>query len=155
MFEAPPGRQRTARLCVAKDAHPELPTCEQHPGSLVRRYRAQGPNGPGLHPQCVPANDEPSHLLVWSVPVVAETHEQDLHVLSPSEQEVLEDAAHGLTVDETASSRSKGAETVKTQRRSILLKLGARNMAHAVALSHAQRDEHDRRASARNARADG
>ena len=31
---------------------------------------------------------------------------------------------------------AKGPETVKTQRRSILLKLGARNMAQAVGMTH-------------------
>jgi DNA-binding NarL/FixJ family response regulator len=53
--------------------------------------------------------------------------------LSPSELEVLQDAANGLTVPESASRRIKSPETVKSQRRSILMKLGARNMAHAVA----------------------
>jgi DNA-binding NarL/FixJ family response regulator len=54
--------------------------------------------------------------------------------LSPSEAAVLEDAANGLTVTETAARRSKGRETVKTQRQAILLKLGARNIAQAVAM---------------------
>ena len=60
--------------------------------------------------------------------------------LTASEREVLADAARGLTVDESARVRGKGGETVKTQRASILLKLGARNMAHAVSLLVADRD---------------
>jgi DNA-binding CsgD family transcriptional regulator len=48
---------------------------------------------------------------------------------------VLDDAANGMTVFESAIAREKSPETVKTQRRSLLLKLGARNMAHAVAIT--------------------
>jgi DNA-binding NarL/FixJ family response regulator len=59
--------------------------------------------------------------------------------LTASEREVLTDAAHGLTVDESARVRGRGSETVKTQRASILLKLGARNIVHAVSLLIADR----------------
>jgi DNA-binding CsgD family transcriptional regulator len=55
--------------------------------------------------------------------------------LSAAERRVLDDAAEGLTARETALRRAKSLETVKSQRRSILLKLGARNMAHAVTLT--------------------
>jgi LuxR family maltose regulon positive regulatory protein len=55
--------------------------------------------------------------------------------LSPSELGVLEDAAFGLTVQESAMRRVKSPETVKSQRKSMLAKLGARNMAHAVAIA--------------------
>jgi DNA-binding NarL/FixJ family response regulator len=48
---------------------------------------------------------------------------------------VLDDAANGLTVKQSAVSRCKGSETIKSQRRSVLLKLGARNMAQAVAMT--------------------
>jgi DNA-binding CsgD family transcriptional regulator len=61
----------------------------------------------------------------------------DARTLSQSENDVLDDAAEGLTVLESARARFKGTETVKTQRRSILLKLGARNMTHAVAMVNA------------------
>jgi DNA-binding CsgD family transcriptional regulator len=112
----------------------ELPCCSAHPGSFVRRYRSHGPNGPGVYPQCVPRSGEQPHLLSWDepgVPVIG----TDTHGLTPSEREVLEDAALGLSVVETARKRFKGTETVKTQRRSILLKLGAHNMAHAVGMT--------------------
>jgi DNA-binding CsgD family transcriptional regulator len=115
-----------------------LPSCHEHPGSFVRRYRSHGPDGPGVYPQCVPRNGDRPHLLSWKesaapsiLPALAE--------LSLSEMEVFEDAAAGLSVVASARRRSKGAETVKTQRRSILLKLGARNMAHAVALAISSR----------------
>jgi DNA-binding CsgD family transcriptional regulator len=110
-----------------------LPTCSSHPGSMVRRYRARGPKGPGVYPQCVPDGAGP-HLLSW--PEVSSNTTQSAYAsgLTPSELEVLEDAARGLSVIETGASRTKSPETVKTQRRSILLKLGARNIAHAVAM---------------------
>jgi hypothetical protein len=104
-----------------------VPTCATHPGSTVRRYRATGPNGPGVYPQCVPGNGEAAHLLDWEEverPLPSEVHRDRL---STSEACILTDAANGLTVKESASLRRKGSETVKSQRRSVLLKLGARN----------------------------
>ena len=112
-----------------------VPTCATHPGSTVRSYRANGPNGPGVYPQCVPKRGEPAHLLEWEH--VEHPLPTDVHAsrLSESEAGILMDAANGLTVKESASLRHKGSETVKSQRRSVLLKLGARNMAHAVAMA--------------------
>jgi DNA-binding CsgD family transcriptional regulator len=126
-----------------------MPACADHPGSLVRRYRSHGPNGPGVYPQCVPADGGAAHLLAWPdhASGTDEPTGSDSHALSPSEREVLEDAALGLTVNETARKRMKGEETVKTQRRSILLKLGARNMAHAVATVMRERSFESRRAA--------
>jgi DNA-binding CsgD family transcriptional regulator len=111
-----------------------LPTCPAHPGSLIRRYRTHGPNGPGVYPQCVPAGDGTAHLLAWPDVQRAAPSRADTGALSPSEHNVLEDASNGMTVNETAQNRSKSPETVKSQRRSILLKLGARNMAQAVGM---------------------
>ena len=111
-----------------------LPTCPSHPGSLIRRYRTHGPNGPGVYPQCVPSGDGAAHLLSWpDAPRIAAARADNV-ALSPSEYRVLEDASNGMTVNETAANRSKSPETVKSQRRSILLKLGARNMAQAVGM---------------------
>jgi DNA-binding CsgD family transcriptional regulator len=110
------------------------PVCSVHPGSLVRRYRTHGPNGPGVYPQCVPADGGQPHLLPWGDAERATAARSDTAGLSLSERGVLRDAANGMTVIETAASRSKSPETVKTQRRSILLKLGARNMAQAVGM---------------------
>jgi DNA-binding NarL/FixJ family response regulator len=123
-----------------------LPVCDEHPDSLVRRYRGVGPGGPGVYPQCVPSHGAP-HLLAW--PEAAPVREPlvEVHALSPSERVVLDDAGLGLTVGETARKRQKGVETVKSQRRSILLKLGARNMAHAVAMVLLE-EEHDQRHAA-------
>jgi DNA-binding CsgD family transcriptional regulator len=111
-----------------------LPTCLAHPGSLIRRYRTHGPNGPGVYPQCLPAGDGAPHLLAWPQTEHAAAAKADTAALSPSEHRVLEDASHGMTVNETATNRAKSPETVKSQRRSILLKLGARNMAQAVGM---------------------
>jgi DNA-binding CsgD family transcriptional regulator len=138
--------QHSTPMSVQNDA---VPACADHPGSLVRRYRTHGPNGPGVYPQCVPSDGGASHLLAWP-DQAAETDESsgsDHHMLSPSEREVLEDAALGLTVIETARKRMKGEETVKTQRRSILLKLGARNMPHAVATAMREHAFESRRAA--------
>jgi DNA-binding NarL/FixJ family response regulator len=124
-----------ARASAAPPDERALPTCPEHPGSLVRRYRSHGPNGPAVYPQCVNAQGR-SHLLGW--PELALPERTLLPVSTPvtaSEHEVLIDAAEGLTVVESASRRCKGAETVKTQRKQVMLKLGARNMTHAVALA--------------------
>jgi DNA-binding CsgD family transcriptional regulator len=118
-----------------------LPTCPIHLGSTVRRYRTTGPAGPGVYPQCVPGHGGLAHLLEWHV---AESHEavsEDPRLLTGCELDVLSDAAAGLTTFETARKRSKGVETVKTQRRSILLKLGAINMTHAVGITNDLRHE--------------
>ena len=62
-------------------------------------------------------------------------HDDAFTTLSPSELDVLRAAAHGLTTSESARRLGKGTETVKSQRRQIILKLGARNIANAVALA--------------------
>jgi DNA-binding NarL/FixJ family response regulator len=59
-------------------------------------------------------------------------------VLTPSEREVLGDAADGFTVRESARRRQKSTETVKTQRKRIMLKLGARNITQAVGIAISQ-----------------
>jgi DNA-binding NarL/FixJ family response regulator len=55
--------------------------------------------------------------------------------LTTAELSVLQAAAQGLTVPETALQLHKGAETVKSQRNRIILKIGARNMTHAVCIA--------------------
>jgi DNA-binding NarL/FixJ family response regulator len=129
---------RTLRL-LATHAGPArtMPACSLHPDSFVRRYRTQGPFGPGVYPQCVPDNTDAPHLLGWLDEPVAAGPRGDLKALTAAEMDILTDAANGLTRAESAARRFKGCETVKTQRRSILLKLGARNMAQAVGMTHA------------------
>jgi DNA-binding CsgD family transcriptional regulator len=111
-----------------------LPSCPMHPGSPVRSYRSHGPRGAGLYPQCVPRGVERPHLLMWprDQPTAWEGQRS---APSPSELEVLRDAAAGLTTSECAFKRIKGAQTVKTQRKSILLKLDARDIAQAVGIA--------------------
>lgn len=58
-------------------------------------------------------------------------------VLSRNEARVLAFSAAGFNRDESARLLRVGAETVKTQRQSVLRKLRARNTAHAVALAFA------------------
>jgi DNA-binding CsgD family transcriptional regulator len=115
-----------------------FPACSTHPGSLVRPYRGLGPDGPGVYPQCVPGAGHQPHLLAW-VKAADARRAVSQSALSPSEIDVLRDAAHGLTVSESAASRGKSSETVKSQRKQVLIKLGARNMTHAVALATVRR----------------
>jgi DNA-binding NarL/FixJ family response regulator len=86
----------------------------------------------------VPKGAEPPHLLGWALPQDPPARAV-LPRLSPSERAVLEDAANGLTVLESATSRLKSPETVKSQRRTLMVKLGARNMTHAVAIATQER----------------
>jgi DNA-binding CsgD family transcriptional regulator len=121
------------------------PHCKAHPDSHVRRFRANGPNGPGVYPQCVPNDGSAPHLLSWSeeretTPTgnleISVSHDLAASsVLSPSELLVLCAAANGLTSIESGKRLSKGVETVKTQRHQIMLKLGARNITQAVCLA--------------------
>ncbi|HEY1479593.1 MAG TPA: helix-turn-helix domain-containing protein [Gaiellales bacterium] len=124
------------------------PFCPTHPDGRVRRYRTIGAGGPGVYPQCVPADGSAPHLLDWErhrAPVTtAETGPFEIVLderagatsgLSRSELSVLCAAANGLTSLETGRLLGKGAETVKTQRHQILLKLGARNITQAVCIA--------------------
>jgi DNA-binding CsgD family transcriptional regulator len=125
------------------------PTCSLHPDAPFRRYRTHGPNGTAVYPQCVPGGGEQPHLLSWSESRSVPAQRADdrrvspphvgMPALSRSERGVLDDAANGMSVIETAASRWKSPQTVKTQRQSILLKLGARNMVHAVAMMMSER----------------
>ena len=57
---------------------------------------------------------------------------------------MLEDAALGLTVDATARKRGKARETVKTQRKVVIAKLGCHNIIEAVALMVLNETPHGR-----------
>jgi DNA-binding CsgD family transcriptional regulator len=115
-----------------------FPACPIHADSLVRPYRTLGPEGPGAYPQCVPRGSDRPHLLAWHQPSGPPAKMVQASALSPSELDVLRDAAQGLTVVESAASRIKSPETVKSQRKQVMVKLGARNMTHAVALAAAE-----------------
>ena len=93
----------------------------------------------------MPGDGQQPHLLTWEEARANALVLDDGHVahdalpsLSPSELAVLSTAAHGLTTSESARHLGKGTETVKTQRRQIILKLGARNIANAVAIAAAR-----------------
>lgn len=62
-------------------------------------------------------------------------HGHDKTVLSPAEIEVLAGFAAGESTEETGSRTGRSGETVKSQRKSIIKKLGARNMANATYLA--------------------
>ena len=55
--------------------------------------------------------------------------------LTVTERRVLELADEGFTVDETAAHLFVHAETVKSHRKNAQRRLGARNIAHAVAVA--------------------
>ncbi len=56
--------------------------------------------------------------------------------LTERQKEVLEQAARGLSVDETAAETKHSPETIRTHRQKIIANLGAKNMTHAVHLAH-------------------
>jgi DNA-binding CsgD family transcriptional regulator len=124
------------------------PQCPTHPNSNVRRFRANGPGGPGVYPQCVPADGGSPHLLSWeedrsrsntgTIEISVSNMLAASSVLSASELLVLCAAANGLTSLESGRRLNKGVETVKTQRHQILLKLGARNITQAVCIATEQ-----------------
>jgi DNA-binding CsgD family transcriptional regulator len=111
------------------------PICAEHPGAPMQRARTRGAQGLAVYLRCRPQNGDPAHL------VRAPDYPRD--ALPPStaalvtdvEREILVDAAAGLTMSESAAKRDKGIETVKSQRRHILTKLGARNITHAVSIA--------------------
>jgi DNA-binding CsgD family transcriptional regulator len=69
---------------------------------------------------------------VLAVAQLALIHEER-RLLTDIECKVLDCAAEGLTVDQTAALRGVSRGTIMTQRRSVLRKIGARNIAEAVA----------------------
>jgi DNA-binding CsgD family transcriptional regulator len=125
--------------------------CPAHPDAPVREFRADGPAGLGTYRFCVPL-DGRMHLLgpaavedapspqdrIRNAAVRASARlDGDHRLLSVAELEALQAAAQGLTTQQTADVLGKSAETVKSQRNGILLKLQARNIVHAVCLATA------------------
>ncbi len=125
-------------------------TCHLHPDGRVRAFRVDGPMGRTIHRRCEPLNGEPPHLVgepqtivvrpavtngVSRVRRMPRRQGQEAFGLTRAELDVLRAAAAGLTVLESAALLQKGAETVKTQRNRIILKLGARNMVQAVCIA--------------------
>ena len=118
--------------------------CPQHAGSRVRRRRTHGAHGAGIYPECVPSDGSPPHLLSWEdASTTVPSQELEIRLapdlgpttLTPSELDVLCEAANGFTAVETAERLGKGTQTVKTQRGRILLKLHATNIAQAVCIA--------------------
>lgn len=58
-----------------------------------------------------------------------------VELLTPCEKRVIQGASFGLTYDMVAEVYGVGVATVRTQATIAMRKLGAKNMAHAVALS--------------------
>ena len=56
--------------------------------------------------------------------------------LTRREQEVLQLAAEGLSIRETAGRLHLSPQTVKFHRTSVIQKMGVRNITHAVALAY-------------------
>lgn len=93
----------------------------------------------GLNTPLPRRDGEEPHLLAWEHARRGQMPHVSTADLSRSELDVLEDAANGLTTRQSALSRSKSPETVKSQRTSVLAKLGARNMVQAVAITVRER----------------
>jgi DNA-binding CsgD family transcriptional regulator len=127
--------------------------CPKHPEAAVRRFLADGELGRGLYAFCIPAGGAMHPLGPVPDEPPAETGDRLPHLgrpglrpgrserdrlfdsLSPPELDVLAAAARGLTVSETAHELQKSPQTVKSQRNAVILKLGARNMTHAVCMA--------------------
>jgi DNA-binding CsgD family transcriptional regulator len=112
-----------------------VPGCATHAGSFVRRQWLRGPSGAGVYRVCTPRGSENPHVLPSLAAGSALSLSDDRSGLTPGELDVLEDAANGLTVNESAAARRTSCDAVKSRRRSILQKLGARSMTHAVGLT--------------------
>jgi DNA-binding CsgD family transcriptional regulator len=113
--------------------------------------RTDGPLGRAVYLHCVPVDGEPHLLDPPGAPKGGLTlraqdggttrlasYHGDVSLpfgLTQTELTVLQAAARGLTVPETARHLKKGSETVKTQRNRIILKIGARNITHAVCIA--------------------
>jgi DNA-binding CsgD family transcriptional regulator len=111
------------------------PGCAVHAGSFVRRQWVRGPSGSGIYRVCVPGGDEDPHVLPSVGAGSAVSLLDDRSGLTPGELDVLEDAANGLTVTESAAARRTSCDAVKSRRRSIMRKLRARTMTHAVGMT--------------------
>src|SRR5262245_50275313 len=56
--------------------------------------------------------------------------------LTPAELDVLQGAAEGETVEETAKRTGRAVETIRSQRKSAMRRLNARSITHAVFLAY-------------------
>ena len=101
-------------------------------GAIAPRARA----APGVYPQCVPDNGDAPHLLGWLDEPARPGTARRPQVLTADRDGCPHGRRQRHDRAESAAKRFKSSETVKTQRRSILLKLGARNMAQAVGMMH-------------------
>ena len=63
---------------------------------------------------------------------IRETDGRSVIILNPKEVETLELASQGLSVGESAKERGIPADTIKSQRKEYLRKLGAKSTANAV-----------------------
>lgn len=63
------------------------------------------------------------------------------HVLTPGEHDIMRDVMAGMTAWESGEARGTSKNTVRTQRQRILLKLGAKNAAEAVAIYLSERGD--------------
>jgi DNA-binding CsgD family transcriptional regulator len=61
---------------------------------------------------------------------------QEATTLTPAELDVLQGAAEGETVEETAERTGRAVETIKSQRKSAMRRLNARSITHAVFLAY-------------------
>ena len=128
-----PDRGRSRRRNTPGPGHavvlPRIPT------SFVRRYRTQGPRAPASIPSACPPTATRRTFSAGSTSARSRPprRPQDAHRRGDGRPHRRGERPDSRGV---AAKRFKGSETVKTQRRSILLKLGARNMAQAVGMTH-------------------
>lgn len=61
---------------------------------------------------------------------------QDLPSLTPTENEILQYIADGLTTKEIADKRGRGVDGIEAHRRNLMRKFNARNAPHLIALAY-------------------
>ena len=56
--------------------------------------------------------------------------------LTDRQMQVLQQAARGLSIDESAAETGHSPETIRSHRANVIAALGAKNIAHAVHIAH-------------------
>jgi DNA-binding CsgD family transcriptional regulator len=121
------------------------PRCSRHPAAEIGVCNTFGADGPRVCFLCTPVGGAQPHLMTYQQATdgtaltdtawLARRTATVSVTLTSVECQVLRHAAIGLTSAESARQLGRSAETVKTQRSRILLKLGARNLANAVSVA--------------------
>ena len=112
--------------------------CPEHPGAPIRRRLGRDSQRPTVELLCSPQNGDRPHLLSSTEPQRRTRARPVVSDVTAADCDLLVDAATGLTIVESASKRGASVDSVKAQRRTLMVKLDARNMTHAIAVAMSQ-----------------